>query len=250
LAEENMVLYFLSLGIYSAILLVLLIIVCSKELSKNIIFILNIILWYTILNFANVFPWLYFGHMNWIGKLMVIGIVTIIIIIKKIKKEHDIVSFIFSKENKKIIIITAIVHIGITSVTGSFLLINNKFDFERFLMNAVFVGISEELYFRGLLYNKISNIDIRIKNNKILHIIICSIAFGIVHIYFNGVSFIQNGINFLIPFVVGIILNKIYNKSKNILVPILLHNSIDTIYYGIYTLLQLYFFRLGGGNGR
>jgi hypothetical protein len=43
-------------------------------------------------------------------------------------------------------------------------------------------------------------------------------------------------------------INILYNKSKNILVPILIHNSIDTLYYGVSMLLQIFVFDLGGGG--
>jgi membrane protease YdiL (CAAX protease family) len=209
--------------------------------------IINIIIWYTLLNFADVFPWFSFGHMNWTGKLLVMIIVGIVIIYKKLKKENGFVFFVFEKENRKTIIITITAQVLITLTVLILLLVNGKFDIERFIMNVVLVGISEELYFRGLLYNKISKIQIKNKRPEFIHVLICSFAFGILHMYFFNLTPVQNIINFLIPFVFGIFFNIMYNKSKNILVPILIHNSIDTLYYGILTFTQIYFIKLGGG---
>jgi membrane protease YdiL (CAAX protease family) len=185
--------------------------------------------------------------MNWTGKLLVLIIVVIVIIYKKLRKENGFVSFIFEKENIKTIIITIIVHILITLTVLIFLLINGKFNIERFIMNVILVGISEELYFRGLIYNKISKIQIKNKGSEFIYILICGFMFGIWHMYFFKVTIAQNIINFLIPFALGIFFNITYNKSKNILVPILIHNSIDTLYYGFLTLTQIYFIKLGGG---
>ncbi|MDR1232202.1 MAG: CPBP family intramembrane metalloprotease [Spirochaetaceae bacterium] len=239
--------YFMTLGIYSIVLFLALFFISLKEISKNMGAIINIIIWYTLLNFADVFPWFSFGHMNWTGKLLVMIIVGIVIIYKKLKKENGFVFFVFEKENRKTIIITITAQVLITLTVLILLLVNGKFDIERFIMNVVLVGISEELYFRGLLYNKISKIQIKNKRPEFIHVLICSFAFGILHMYFFNLTPVQNIINFLIPFVFGIFFNIMYNKSKNILVPILIHNSIDTLYYGILTFTQIYFIKLGGG---
>jgi membrane protease YdiL (CAAX protease family) len=68
--------------------------------------------------------------------------------------------------------------------------------------------------------------------------------FGIVHMYFFRLSFLQNTINFIITFLGGILLNILYEKSKNIVVPILVHNAFDTVYYsGIYAILGVHFLK-------
>jgi membrane protease YdiL (CAAX protease family) len=237
----------MTLGIYSIALFLVLFFVSLKEISKNIGTIINIIIWYTLLNFADVFPWFSFGHMNWTGKLLVMSIVAIVIIYKKLKKGNGFVSFIFDKENKKTIIITIIAYVLIILTVLILLLINGKFDIERFIMNAVLVGISEELYFRGLIYNKLSKIKIRRRNPEFIYIVICNFAFGIIHMYFFKLTITQNIINFLIPFCLGIFDNIMYKKSRNILVPILIHNGTDTLYYGFFVLTQIYFMKLGGG---
>ena len=52
------------------------------------------------------------------------------------------------------------------------------------------------------------------------------------------VSFLQNIINFAFPFLLGILFNVLYEKSKNIIVPIIIHNIIDIVYYSqIYHIL-------------
>jgi membrane protease YdiL (CAAX protease family) len=237
----------MTLGIYSIASFFVLFFVSLKEISKNIGTIINIIIWYTLLNFANVFPWFNFGHMNWTGKLLVMIIAIIVIVYKKLRKENGFAFFVFDKKNIKTVIITIMVYILITLTVLIFLLINGKFNIERFIMNVILVGISEELYFRGLIYNKISKIQIKTKGPEFIYILICSFMFGIWHMYFFNLTIVQNVINFLIPFALGIFINIMYNKSKNILVPILIHNSIDTLYYGFLTLTQIYFIKLGGG---
>jgi membrane protease YdiL (CAAX protease family) len=237
----------MTLGIYSVVLFFVLCIVLIKKLPQNIGIIINITIWYTVLNFANVFPWLSFGNMNWTGKLLVIFIVAIIAIYKKTKNEEGFIGFVFDKGNKNIIIITSIIYLVIGSAVLILLLAYGKFNIERYLMNIFLVGISEELCFRGFIYKELSAFD-RQRIRKCVPIIICSIAFAMTHLYFFQITFSQNVINFLPPFALGLLINIIYNKSKNILVPILIHNSVDTLYYGVSTLLQMFVFYLGGGG--
>jgi membrane protease YdiL (CAAX protease family) len=245
--RNAMLQYFMTLGIYSMATFLVLLFVSFKKISKNINVIINIIIWYTLLNFADVFPWFSFGHMNWTGKLLVMIIIVIVIIYKKLRKEDGFVSFVFEGSNIKTVAAAITAHVIVTLTVLILLLINGKFDIERFIMNVTLVGISEELYFRGLIYNKISKIQIKSGNPGFVYIVISSFAFGIWHMYFFGLTAAQNIMNFLSTFILGMFFNIMYNKSRNILVPILIHNSIDTLYYGCSALAQIFFFKLGGG---
>jgi membrane protease YdiL (CAAX protease family) len=193
------------------------------------------------------FPWLSFGNINWTGKLFVIFIIATIAIYKKIRNEEGFISFIFNNGNKDIIIITSIIYLGIGSAVLMVLLAYGKFNIERYLMNIFLVGISEELCFRGFIYKKLSTLN-KQKIKTCIPIIICSIAFAMTHLYFFRITFSQNVINFITPFAFGLLESLIYNKSKNILAPILIHNSLDTLYYGASTLLQMFIFDLGSGG--
>ena len=66
--------------------------------------------------------------------------------------------------------------------------------------------------------------------------------------YFFRLSFTQNIVQFIGPFIIGTILHILYEKSKNIIVPILLHNVIDTLMYVMMAINNLFIFDYGGGS--
>ena len=86
--------------------------------------------------------------------------------------------------------------------------------------------------------------------------IACSIMFGIVHVYFFRLPetimlfniMIFFGRYFITPFFVGIVFTILYEKSRNIIVPILVHNAVDTLYYVGMAVLNIFFMDLGGGR--
>ena len=80
------------------------------------------------------------------------------------------------------------------------------------LLSGVILGpLVEEIIFRYLLTNKISKF-----NSKILTIILSSLIFSLMH---NGI------INNIYTFILGLILNTIYLKNKNLLYPLIVHAS-------------------------
>ena len=79
--------YFMTLAIYSMFLFIVLSVVYFKELSNKIFPIMLVIVWYTILNFLNAQPFLYIGHMNWIGKLSVLFMSVLLMIYYKFNKK-------------------------------------------------------------------------------------------------------------------------------------------------------------------
>jgi membrane protease YdiL (CAAX protease family) len=101
------------------------------------------------------FPWFSLGSMNWTGKLLVPFIIIILLIYKKIRNEKGFISFCFNKKNKPIIITAIIIYLITVFLIFGLLVLHNKLNIEKFLMYAILVGFSEELYFRGLLYNKL-----------------------------------------------------------------------------------------------
>jgi len=225
--------YFMTLVIYSIFLFIVLSVVYFKELSNKFFPIMTVIVWYTILNFLNVQPFLYIGHMNWIGKFSILFMNVLLILYYKFYKKRNFVYFQFNKNrNITIIIISAYILIVLGSLI--ILFISHKFDWQRFLMNAVLVGVSEEFYYRGFLYQKIMMLNETKEtstNNTLKSIILCSLAFAIWHVFPFRFSILYNIYQFCLTFAVGIGLNIIYVRTKNIINPILIHNSLDTIAY-------------------
>ncbi len=84
------------------------------------------------------------------------------------------------------------------------------------IFSSALIGpIAEENIFRHLLVKNIEKF-----NNKILTIIIASLIFAVMH---DGI------INIIYTFILGIILNIIYIKNKNLLYPIIVHCSANFI---------------------
>jgi membrane protease YdiL (CAAX protease family) len=219
-----------------------------KKFPENIVIITNLIIWYTILNFPVLFPFFAFGDSGWAGKLLAAFIIIILLIYKKIGHKQSFIYFCYNEENKPIIIKTVIIYLIVIFLLFGRLAFKLYENFDSddlndfvgfFLMFGILVGITEELCFRGLLYNKLSALY---KDKKNISIIICSVLFGISHMDFFRVSFLQNIINFTSPFLLGILLNILYEKSKNIIVPIMLHNIVNLVYYGIlYSIFKNFF---------
>lgn len=84
------------------------------------------------------------------------------------------------------------------------------------IISSVIVGpLIEELIFRYLLVNNLSKF-----NNKIFTILIAGFIFAIMH---NGVF------NIIYAFLLGIILNTIYLKNKNLFYPLIVHSSANLV---------------------
>jgi membrane protease YdiL (CAAX protease family) len=208
-----------------------------KKIPENIVIIINIIIWFAILNIPLKFPWFDFECRIWTGELLLTFILIILLIYKKIKNEQSFIFLSYNKNNKLIIITTIIVYLIVhLLIFGSFALeLHKDFNIDDlndiinfFLLFAILVGTGEELFFRGLLYNKLL---VLYKGKKNISIIICSLIDGIYHMHFFNVSFLQNIINFAFSFLIGILFNILYEKSRNIVVLIMIHNIINVVYY-------------------
>ena len=104
--------------------------------------------------------------------------------------------------------------------------------FEPFmLIGTVIIGpIFEEIFYRGLLYNKLKEIS-----NAFIGVLISSILFALLHIPKYGF-----GINTFFLFLVGILLAYCYEKTDNIYVPILVH-SINNFFIFLFNYVYFYF---------
>lgn len=92
----------------------------------------------------------------------------------------------------------------------------NKVDLKiSLLLNIISSGIIgpiyEEIIFRHILYNQLKNFN---STKKSLYI--TTIIFSLIHVYPQKIIY---------AFILGLILNKIYEKDKNIISPILIHIS-------------------------
>jgi len=243
-----MFLSILNICILSCLAFFIICISLVKKIPENIVIISNIIIWYSILNFPVLFPFFAFGGRGWTGKLLAAFIIIILLIYKKISHKQSFIYFRYNKENKPIIITTIIIYLVVVFLLFGRLALQLHENFDIidlndfvgfFLMFGILVGVTEELCFRGLLYNKSLALY---KGKKIISIIICSLIFGISHMNFFRVSFIQNIINFATPFLLGILFNILYEKSKNIIVPIMIHNIVNMVYYGgLYSIFKKFF---------
>ncbi len=120
------------------------------------------------------------------------------------------------------ILIGSIIQNGKLEITGDFGI--NK------IIIVIFVGLTEEMVFRGWLLNAAIS-----GNNKWIHIIINSVMFLAIHFpnWIHEGIFISNFTNFgfLSPIVLSIIFSWTFIKSRNILVPILLHMYWDLLMF-------------------
>ena len=84
------------------------------------------------------------------------------------------------------------------------------------ILSSVIVGpIVEEIIFRYILVSKLEKF-----NNRIVTILLASLIFALMH---NGI------INIIYTFILGVILNTIYMKNKNLLYPLIVHSSANLI---------------------
>ena len=84
------------------------------------------------------------------------------------------------------------------------------------ILSSVIVGpLVEELLFRNILVNKLLSF-----NSKVITILLASFIFAIMH---SGI------VNIVYTFILGIILNTVYIKGKNLLYPLIIHCSANLI---------------------
>lgn len=108
---------------------------------------------------------------------------------------------------------------------SQFLPIPNKEIIPSILCSGIMGPILEELLFRGIVYNKIKEIS-----NEKKGILLTSLFFGLVH---------MNLFNCINAFILSFILIHLYNKSKTIIAPIILHISVNTIVVLIINIISI-----------
>lgn len=100
-----------------------------------------------------------------------------------------------------------------------------------FLLHVLFVGIGEELLFRGILQNAMHEYFGEDSLKKVYKaIILSSTLFGMVHLVnvFKGVTFLSAFFQALVAIPVGVLLGAMYYRSnKNLWVCIIVHASVD-----------------------
>lgn len=104
-------------------------------------------------------------------------------------------------------------------------------------VSGLFIGFFEELIFRGGLLNSFLALFNKYKNGPILAILASSVLFAIVHLMNLGWQGYWDTINQVISAVpAGVFFAVIYYKTKNLLIPVLLHAIIDTtdIFFKLY----------------
>lgn len=109
------------------------------------------------------------------------------------------------------------------------------------LIIVLFVGITEEMVFRGWLLNA----TVREKK-KWIPVIINSLMFLLIHFpsWIGEGNFVENfkNLSFLGVIILGIIFSWTFIKSKNILIPILLHMYWDLLYFYFISRSRFQFF--------
>lgn len=99
-----------------------------------------------------------------------------------------------------------------------------------FVFSMLVTGFAEEIIFRGIIYNTISEcFDIHSKKNIYISLCLSSIIFGMMHIsnIFSGVSIIGSIVQAVCAFGVGLYFNAIYIRCNNIWSVIILHGLND-----------------------
>lgn len=101
------------------------------------------------------------------------------------------------------------------------------------LIIVLFVGITEEMVFRGWLLNAMVG-----EKKKWVPVIINSLLFLFVHfpkwIYDGNMAANFRNLSFLSPIILSMIFSWIFIKSRNILIPILLHMYWDLLMFMLY----------------
>ena len=199
-------------GIFGSLLFLLFIIIFYLFYSKD----LKIIFTYKKLNFSFVVK----------GLIYLSSIMTIYYIISFIFDNSFLFNF-FKYFND---ILT-----GKKNITVYDILVLEKLQKPRFepfmLIGTVIIGpIFEEIFYRGLLYNKLKQIS-----NAFIAVFISSILFAFLHI--PGYGFNIKMFSLVLD---GILLTYCYEKTNNIYVPILVH-SINNFFIFLFNYVYFYF---------
>ncbi len=211
-----------------------------KDKSKNNIKIFLIFIAYFIaIQIASYLPFLFnfFNEkMNWSGKIYSIIVSLIFLILYKGNKIKDYYLTLSQnkKEKRKVILITFCLFVLV-------LLLGNKskpinFNLEKLTYQMTIPGIDEELAYRGIMLSLLSQIFIPyFKLGRIIKvnpaILVTSILFGLIHSLFinNNFELNFNSYSFVVTFLFGYTLGYITILTKSILLPLVIHNTWNTI---------------------
>ncbi|KYR02500.1 putative homeobox transcription factor [Tieghemostelium lacteum] len=126
---------------------------------------------------------------------------------------------------------------------------DGQWNISNILMMTIKSPVLEEVWFRGLIFYKISN---RIPKHLLASAIMASVLFGILHLinfFYNYFSVVYILIQIVVGVLFGINLSLFYHRDKTLLSPILIHifnniisifmptNNLDQIYNHIYFIL-------------
>ncbi|WP_026478648.1 CPBP family intramembrane glutamic endopeptidase [Alkaliphilus transvaalensis] len=106
--------------------------------------------------------------------------------------------------------------------------LDQRFSFSQMLQQWIFVGMGEELLFRGYLLNRFIKEASYKPKLKGYATILSSIIFATVHIpvrLFNGASIIEILISLVMIFILGIFFSYIFLRTKNIVLVGLVHGN-------------------------
>ena len=191
-----------------------------KKLFSSIIPVLKYMVLSYLIIFVSFFCYSMLGYtdvskfvINYASYILVIfNVIYIICLLKKnrilCKKTKPVLPFIMLGIGVSIFCNMIIIKINTTEVVSMNILF--------LILSSVIIGpIVEEIIFRHILISKLEKF-----NNRIVTILLASLIFAIIH---NGI------INIIYTFILGIILNTIYIKNKNLLYPIIVHSSANLI---------------------
>jgi len=148
------------------------------------------------------------------------------------KKRKISLGFGFSQKDLLIVFNSITVLAAILIPLGlylEFLKINANPDFRKVLAVAagylLFVAPSEELIFRGILQNLLEKTF-----RPLPALVLATAAFALIYTHLSGNGIFPNWTYVGFAFLAGLAYGISYLKSKNILIPILIHGLVDTIW--------------------
>ncbi|MBL7810270.1 MAG: CPBP family intramembrane metalloprotease [Saprospiraceae bacterium] len=199
-----------------------------------------------LLSLPNWFPELrLFPHTgwNWAGKILAIsGSVLFYLTCAPFTPHNYVTLRQKTRRYSRILYLTLALYLAAVAYTWLFV---NKADerFTRLLFQLTMPGLDEELAFRGIMLGLLANsLKTNIKLGAISMgnpgLIITSIMFGLVHAIQidQQWSFQFSGFEFVNTFAIGLLLGWITIRSGSILVPVLIHNllnSLPTLLFGM-----------------
>jgi membrane protease YdiL (CAAX protease family) len=177
---------------------------------------------------ANFSQLLYF-NVPWGSRLLAVAFgILCYYLFRKFFENND---FFRSKLDKKQIGLILI--ISIVTIVGYLIIFiirgqSQKFSIEEFLFYSIAVEIEEEIIFRGLLLGLLmSCLDKKILFIKYPAVLLCGLFFG----FYHGNFFYFDFINVMVNCIFGYVVGWIAIKTKNILIPIIVHSLTNSIGY-------------------